>query len=158
MNARAAAAEPFASERQYVTARVGGQLFGLPILAVNEVFEPEGIARVPLAPPVIEGVLNLRGRIVTMIGLRSLLGFPPNGADERSMAIGVELKGEAYGLLIDEVGDVMRLDAARHEPVPSNLDRRWAEIVSGVHRLEHELMLIIDVERVLGGVLEPHLN
>jgi len=155
MNARALAVEPFASERQYVTARIGGQLFGLPILAVNEVFEPEGIARVPLAPGEIEGVLNLRGRIVTMICMRTLLGFPANATTAR-MAIGVELRGEACGLLIDEVGDVMTLDAHRHEPVPSNLDRRWAEIVSAVHRLDDELMLIIDVERALGRVSAQH--
>ena len=156
MNARAMATEPFASERQYVTAKIGGQLFGLPILAVNEVFEPQEIARVPLAPPEIEGVLNLRGRIVTMIAMRSLLGFPANHAGGRGMAIGVEFRGEACGLLIDEVGDVMTLDAARHEPVPTNLDRRWAEIVSAVHRLDDALMLIIDVERALGRVSAPH--
>jgi purine-binding chemotaxis protein CheW len=155
MNARALAVEPFASQRQYVTAKIGGQLFGLPILAVNEVFEPQEIARVPLSRPEIEGVLNLRGRIVTMICMRSLLGFPTNATMGR-MAIGVEFKGEAYGLLIDEVGDVMNLDAHRLEPVPSNLDRRWADIVSAVHRLDGALMLVIDIERALARVSEPH--
>jgi len=153
MSALAVAARESAAAAQFVTFRIGGQLFGLPILGVHEVFELERVARVPLSPPEIDGVLNLRGRIVTTIGMRSLLGFPARTATgERSLAIGVEFKGEFYGLVIDEVGEVMALDGARCEPVPSNLDRRWAEAVAGVYRLDEELMLIIDIERALGRV------
>lgn len=155
MSALVAEAEHLSSDGQYVTVRIGGQLFGLPILNVHEVFEPEQIARVPLAPNEIEGVLNLRGRIVTTISMRRLLGFPPAAEGGRSMAVGIEFKGESYGLVIDEVGEVMTLDGARREPVPSNLDRRWADVVAGVHRLDGELMLILDVERALGRVSTP---
>lgn len=150
-----AEADHLSTEGQYVTVRIGGQLFGLPILNVHEVFEPDQITRVPLAPGEIDGVLNLRGRIVTTISMRRLLGFPPVAANARGMAIGIEFKGEAYGLVIDEVGEVMTLDGARHEPVPSNLDRRWADVVAGVHRLDDELMLILDVERALDRLAAP---
>lgn len=153
MSALAVAERESATAAQFVTFRIGGQLFGTPILGVHEVFELERVARVPLAPPEIDGVLNLRGRIVTTIAMRSLLGFPPRATTaERSLAIGVEFKGEFYGLVIDEVGEVMALDGARSEPVPANLDRRWAETVAGVFRLDGELMLIIDIERALGRV------
>ncbi|MDQ0317657.1 chemotaxis protein CheW [Amorphus orientalis] len=139
------------SERQFVTARVAGKLFGLPIEAVHEVFAPEGITRVPLSPPEIEGVLNLRGRIVTMIDVRQMLGFESTDVDTR-MAIGLEDRNETFGLIVDEVGEVFALDTSAAEPTPTNLDKRWADVVKGVHRLPGELLLLLDVKRVLGGI------
>lgn len=138
------------SLRQYVTARIEGQLFGLPIEAVQEVFTPEGITQVPLAPPAIEGVLNLRGRIVTALSMRRVLGYP-DGETTRPMAIGVEHRGEPYGLIVDEIGEVCAVDTGETEPPPANFDRRWASIVASVHRLPSELMVILDVGRTVGG-------
>ncbi len=80
---------------EYVTATVGGQLFGLPISRVQDVFAPDRLTRVPLAPPEIAGLLNLRGRIVTAIDLRRRLGLEAFAADAPRMAIGVEYKGES---------------------------------------------------------------
>ncbi|TCT07960.1 chemotaxis protein CheW [Aquabacter spiritensis] len=133
---------------QYVTVRIGGQLFGVPIEIVHEVFTPDRITRVPLAPSEIEGVLNLRGRIVTMVNMRRLLGL--SGAADAVTAVGIERSGEAFGLIIDEVGEVLVLETGHREPNPSNLDPRWTELVTGVHRLTDELMLVLDVERALG--------
>jgi purine-binding chemotaxis protein CheW len=134
---------------EYVTAMIGGQLFGLPILRVQDVFMPERLTRVPLAPPEIAGVLNLRGRIVTLIDMRVRLGLEARRDDTPSMAIGVESRGESYGLLIDSVGEVLRLDDSAREPNPINLDPRLALVSSGIYRLEGQLLLIIDVDRVL---------
>ena len=103
---------------------IGGQLFGLPILRVQDVFAPERVTRVPLAPPEIAGVLNLRGRIVTLIDMRCRLGLDASASDGPAMAIGVELRGESYGLLIDSVGEVLKLDEAAREANPLNLDPR----------------------------------
>ena len=94
---------------EYVTVMIGGQLFGLPISRVQDVFMPDRVTRVPLSAPEIAGVLNLRGRIVTAIDMRRRLGLPPRTDDKPSMAVGIELKGESYGLLIDTVGEVMKL-------------------------------------------------
>ena len=138
------------SLRQYVTARIAGQLFGLPIEAVQEVFTPEGITSVPLAPAAIEGVLNLRGRIVTALNMRRVLGYS-QGDSTRPMAIGVEYRGEPYGLIVDEIGEVCTVDTSESEPPPANFDRRWAAIVGSVHRLPAELMVILDVGRTVGG-------
>jgi purine-binding chemotaxis protein CheW len=135
---------------EYVTAVVGGQRFGLPILRVQDVFVPERLTLVPLAPPDVAGLINLRGRIVTLIDLRSRLGLgaAPAG-DEPPMAIGIEWRGESYGLLVDNVGEVLKLDDNRREANPVNLDPRLAELSTGIHRLDDQLLVLIDVDRVL---------
>jgi purine-binding chemotaxis protein CheW len=134
---------------EYVTATVGGQLFGLPISRVQDVFVPDRLARVPLAPFEIAGLLNLRGRIVTAVDMRRRLGMPEFEEGRTRMAIGIECKGEPYGLLIDAIGEVLKLSAASREDNPVNLDARLARVSAGVHRLEGRLMIVLDVERVL---------
>jgi len=134
---------------EYVTALIGGQLFGLPILRVQDVFAPERLTRVPLAPAEIAGVLNLRGRIVTLIDMRSRLGLGTREDSAPAMAIGVESRGESYGLLIDSIGEVLKLDDMACEPNPSNLDPRLASVSTGIYRLDGQLLMILDVDRVL---------
>src|SRR4029079_1723941 len=90
---------------EYVTAMIGGQLFGLPISRVQDVFIPERMTRVPLASSDVAGVLNLRARIATAFDMRPRLGLPKNDSGRPPMAIGVDLRGESYGLLIDSVGE-----------------------------------------------------
>jgi purine-binding chemotaxis protein CheW len=139
---------------EYVTVMIGGQLFGLPISRVQDVFMPDRITRVPLSAPEIAGVLNLRGRIVTAIDMRRRLGLPPRTDEKPSMAVGIEMKGESYGLLIDSVGEVMKLGDATREPNPVNLDARLGRVSGGVHRLEGQLMVILDVDYVLNNATE----
>jgi len=134
---------------EYVTASIGGQLFGMPIGRVQDVFMPDRLARVPLAPPEIAGMLNLRGRIVTAIDMRRRLGLGPPEDRGQRMAVGVESRGESYGLLIDAIGEVLKLPAASREDNPVNLDARLARVSAGVHRLEDTLMVVLDVDRVL---------
>src|SRR6476646_626761 len=140
---------------EYVTVMIGDQLFGLPISRVQDVFMPDRVTRVPLSAPEIAGVLNLRGRIVTAIDMRRRLGLPPRNDDKPSMAVGIEMKGESYGLLIDTVGEVMKLGEATLEPNPVNLDARLARVSAGVHRLDGQLMVILDVDSVLNASAEP---
>jgi len=149
-----AANDTHSDTTQYVTVVIGGQLFGLPISKVHDVFVPESMTRVPLSAPEIAGVLNLRGRIVTAIDMRRRLGLPAREGASTIMAVGIEYRGESYGLIIDEVGEVLTLPTASREANPANLDRRWAEISGGVHRLSGQLMVILDVERVLGRMLD----
>src|SRR4051795_146005 len=139
---------------EYVTVLIGEQLFGLPISRVQDVFMPDRVTRVPLSAPEIAGVLNLRGRIVTAIDMRRRLGLPPRTDDKPSMAVGIELKGESYGLLIDTVGEVMKLGEGTLEPNPVNLDARLACVSGGVHRLDGQLMVILDVDHVLNTATE----
>ncbi len=134
---------------EYVTVMIGQQLFGLPITRVQDVFVPERLTRVPLAPPEVAGILNLRGRIVTAIDMRVRLELGSRPDDQRLMAIGIECRGESYGLLVDSVGEVMRLPNHACEAKPANLDPRMARVASGVVRLDGKLLVVLDVDRVL---------
>jgi purine-binding chemotaxis protein CheW len=134
---------------EYVTATVGGQLFGLPIARVQDVFVLDRLTRVPLATPEIAGVLNLRGRIVTAIDMRRRLGLAPLGEARKQMAIGIEYQGESYGLLIDAIGEVLNLPSSSREGNPVNLEPRLARVSAGVHRLDDRLLVVLDVDRVL---------
>jgi purine-binding chemotaxis protein CheW len=133
----------------YVTFTTAGQTFGLPIARVQEVFRPARITLVPLAGAQIAGVLNLRGRIVTAIDMRSRLGLRAREEGLSSMAIGIESRGESLGLLVDTLGEVLRLSDSDIEANPVNLDRRLAGVSAGVHRLDGQLLVVLDVDRVL---------
>lgn len=134
---------------EYVTVIVGEQLFGLPIARVQDVFVPERLTRVPLSPPEVAGVLNLRGRIVTAVDMRCRLDLDSRKEGQPVMAIGIDLRGESYGLLVDAVGEVMKFPDTACEAKPANLDARWARVASGVIRLEGQLLVVLDVDRVL---------
>jgi purine-binding chemotaxis protein CheW len=136
---------------EYVTVMIGNQLFGLPISVVQDVFMPERMARVPLASAEIAGVLNLRGRIVTAIDMHCRLGLGQRQSERTAMAVGIEFHGESYGLLIDSVGEVLNLADSTREPVPVNLDPHLARVSSGVHRLEKQLLVVLDVDRIFDG-------
>ncbi|ACB79876.1 MULTISPECIES: chemotaxis protein CheW [Methylorubrum] len=133
----------------YVTVFVGETMFGLTIDRVHDVFVPAGITPVPLAPREIVGLLNLRGRVVTALCLRRRLGIPGREAGAAEMAIGLEQAGETFALIVDGVGEVLKLGADTQEPVPINLDARWRDISLGVHRLDGRLLVILDVDALL---------
>ena len=134
---------------EYVTTMSGGQLCGMPISRVQDVFMPERLTRVPLSSSDVAGVLNLRGRIVTAIDMRARLGLPKNDDGKPPMAVGVDLRGESYGLLIDSIGEVLKLPDDGREVNPVNLDPRMAKMSAGVHRLDGQLMVVLDVDRIL---------
>ena len=137
------------STTDYVTMVIGGQLFGLPIARVQDVFTPDQLTRVPLSDPEIAGLLNLRGRIVTAIDMRQRLRLAaPEGGRPR-MAVGIECKGESYGLLIDSIGEVLKLPSNSREDNPVNLDAQLARISAGVHRLDGNILVVLDVDRIL---------
>jgi purine-binding chemotaxis protein CheW len=134
---------------EYVTVHVADQMFGLAIDRVHDVFIASSLTAVPLAPREIIGLLNLRGRVVTALCLRRRLGLPDRAEAEREMAVGLEHQGESYGLLVDGIGEVMKLSAETREPNPVHMDERWAKLSRGVHRLDHKLLIILDVDAVL---------
>lgn len=141
--------EPSGQVEEYVTATVGGQLFGLPISRVQDVFAPDRLTRVPLASSEIAGLLNLRGRIVTAIDMRRRLGLDACAESATRMAVGVECRGESYGLLIDAIGEVLKLSTGAREDNPLNLDPGLASVSAGVYRLDGKLLVVLDVDRVL---------
>ena len=134
---------------EFVTFTIAGQMFGLPIARVQDVFKPVRMTRVPLAGAEIAGVLNLRGRIVTAIDMRNRLEAKKHDSGNAPMAIGIEVKGELFGLLVDVVGEVLKLPNTQREPNPINLDRKLAVLSAGVYRLDGQLLVVLDIDRVL---------
>jgi purine-binding chemotaxis protein CheW len=140
---------------EYVTVTVGAQTFGVPIGRVQDVFLPERSTRVPLAPMEIAGLVNLRGRIVTLVDMRRRLDLAPLDPATRAMAVGVEQRGESYGLLVDAVGEVLKLSAESRDANPLNLDPCWSRVAAGVHRLDDRLLVVLDVDKVLDVKADP---
>lgn len=132
---------------------VGGTHLGVPVTRVRDVLDTPVIHRVPLAPPEILGSVNLRGRIVTAIDLRTRLGLPPRPKDERCMCVTVERQagatGESYAILVDEVGDVLTMPASAYEPNPVTMTEHWRGLCRGLYRREASLLIVLDVDALL---------
>jgi len=140
-----------AEDKEFVTMRVAEQLFGISVMAVQDVLRGLKVTRVPLAPKQITGSLNLRGRVVTAINLRECLELPaaPEGEKSKIMSVVVEYKGEFFSLIVDSVGEVINLSASQMERSPANLSSRWKEVSAGVYKLQDELLIILDVHKLL---------
>ncbi len=124
--------------------RLDGQLFGLPVEVVQDVLLPHKITRVPMSTPEVAGLINLRGRIVTVINMRAKLGLPEVNA-ENHMEIVIEVENELYSLVVDGVDEVLTLYSSEFEPTPPNLAPLWKCVSCGVYRMENELMVVLDV-------------
>jgi purine-binding chemotaxis protein CheW len=140
----------FGDNRDYVTMTIADQLFGIPVLTVQDVLGPQSITRVPLAPPEVAGSLNLRGRIVTAIDVRLRLGLPAkHGDSKRSMSVVVEHEGELYSLLVDSVGEVLSQSAKDYQRNPATLNPRLREFSDGIYRLKDSLLVVLNVAALL---------
>ncbi|MEW5702978.1 MAG: chemotaxis protein CheW [Pseudomonadota bacterium] len=135
--------------REFVTMLVDDQMFGIPVLDVQDVLGPQKLTWVPLASKEVAGVLNLRGRIVTAIDVRKRLGLPASKEKQSGMSIVVARGEELYSLVVDSVGEVLNLPPDAHERPPATLDPLWSEISSGVYRLDKTLLIVLDVSRLL---------
>lgn len=133
----------------FVTFTIARQLFGVPVLQVQDVLRPQAITRVPMAPPEILGSLNLRGRIVTVVDTRHRLGLPGSDAKEQPMSIVVPHGDDLFALAVDRVGEVLSLTSENFEPNPPTLDPGWRDVANGIYRLKDELLVVIDVARLL---------
>ena len=134
---------------QFVTLTIEGQLFGVPVLSVQDVLAPQKITPIPLASEEVAGALNLRGRIVTAIDVRRRLKLPPRGKDDDCMYVVIEHGAELYSLMIDSVGEVLSLPVDRFEKPPATLDERWLGVSGGVYRLDDELLVVLDVNNLI---------
>lgn len=134
---------------QFSTFHVADLFFGIDVLRVQEVLRYQPMTRVPQAPDVIEGLINLRGQIVTAIDMRRRLRLPPRGGDQTPMNMVVRTEDGAVSLLVDEIGDVLDVDEATYERPPENLEPAAREIIRGVYKLADRLLLILDAERTV---------
>jgi len=133
--------------RQLATFSVEDLLFGVDVLDVREVLLYQQMTRVPLASSVIEGLINLRGQIVTALDLRRCLGMRDRQADTLPMNVVVNCRSEAVSLLVDDIGDVLDVRHDSFEPPPATLPGRVRQVLSGVYKLDRKLLLVLDIER-----------
>jgi purine-binding chemotaxis protein CheW len=137
------------ADAQYSTFFVGDLFFGIDVLSVQEVLRFQEMTCVPLAPEVIEGLINLRGQIVTAIDMRRRLGLPPRSTDVRPMNMVVRTEDSAVSLLVDEIGDVLEVEGSAFEEPPDNLAPEARELIRGVYKLKDRLLLVLDTERTV---------
>ncbi|HEY2008325.1 MAG TPA: chemotaxis protein CheW [Rhizomicrobium sp.] len=133
----------------FVTFTVAGQLFGVPVTRVQDILIPDDIAPVPGGPPEVRGLINLRGRIVTVIDMRTHLALPKADNGTSGMCVTVESRGESYTLFVDSVGDVITLPRSLREGNPATLDAVWRNIADAVYRTDRGLLVALHVDRLL---------
>jgi purine-binding chemotaxis protein CheW len=134
---------------QFATFFVSDLFFGVDVLRVQEVLRFQPMTRVPTAPDVIEGLINLRGQIVTAIDMRRRLRLPPRTGDRTPMNMVIRNEDGAISLLVDEIGDVLDLDAESYEQPPENLDKAARQIIKGIYKLKDRLLLVLDTEQAV---------
>ena len=155
MSATATHAPTATTTRQFCTFHVGSLFMGVDVLEVQEVIRHQEMTRVPLSPPEVKGLINLRGQIVTAIDLRTRLSLPPREAnpddpDDRPLNVVVRTRDGAVSLLVDEIGDVLEVDAAALAAPPATLPRTTADVIDGIFQLDHRLLLILNTAAVIG--------
>lgn len=146
-----------ADERQYCTFHVDDHYFGVDVLDVQEVIRYQEMTRVPLAPPVVRGLINLRGQIVTAIDLRRRLELCERPADHLPVNVVVHTDDGAVSLLVDEIGDVLAVPEQLFERPPETLRGTARELVRGAYKLEDRLLLILDTERTVSLPGSPNI-
>ena len=134
---------------QFSTFYVADLFFGVDVVHVQEVLRFQQMTPVPQAPGVIEGLINLRGQIVTAIDMRRRLGLPVRQGDHAPMNMVVRTADGAVSLLVDEIGEVLDMEAVTYELPPQNLNAAAIELIRGVYKLQHGLLLILDIEKAV---------
>jgi len=137
------------AERQYCTFFLNDHYFGIDVLEVQEVIRYQEMTRVPLAPPVVRGLINLRGQIVTAIDLRRRLELPDRPLGELPVNVVVQTDDGAVSLLVDEIGDVLQVPEEAFERPPETLHGTARELIRGAYKLDDRLLLILDTTRAV---------
>ena len=134
---------------QFTTFWVDGVYFGLEVDKVQEVLRYQQMTRVPLAPTVVKGLINLRGQIVTAIDLRSRLGLRPRGDGALPMNVVIRSNDGAVSLLVDEIGDVLTMDSDFAEPLPDTVRGIGREFICCVYKLNDCILLVLDSDKAI---------
>ena len=137
------------NKNDYVTIWLDGQMCGIPVLQVHDVLSRQVITQIPQSPAAVAGVLNLRGQIVTAIDLRKRLKLADREEGSEEMNVVVEYQNQPQSLIIDKVGDVLSLSEEAFEKNPVTLEVSWQNVSTGIFRLEEELLVILDIEKLL---------
>ena len=139
--------------KQYCGFKVGNDFYAVPVLNIQEVIRPLNLTKVPLSEPSISGLINLRGQIVTSISLRELFGLE-NQYEFGFMNVIVHHQGSLVALMVDEIRDVMDLASEGYEPTPETLDPNIKQFVSGVQKLDNEILILLDLEKIIKNTID----
>lgn len=134
---------------QIVTFRVGDEDFSVPILKVQEIIRMSEITKVPRSPDFVEGVINLRGKVIPVIDLRKRFGLEVTEKTNETRTIVVDCEGKVVGLIVDSVSEVLRLSQSTVEPPPDIVGGVDSEYISGVGKLNDRLVILLDIDKVL---------
>jgi purine-binding chemotaxis protein CheW len=134
---------------QFTTFYLDGLLFGVEVSKVQEVIRYQEMTRVPLASPVIRGLINLRGQIVTALDLRRRINFNERASDKLPMNVVVRSGAEIVSLLVDEIGDVLEVGEDDFERPPDTLQGEARELIRGTYKLKDKLLLVLDTEKAV---------
>lgn len=136
---------------QLVTFRVGREEFSVDILNVQEIIRMSEITRVPRAPEFVEGVINLRGKVIPVLDLRKRFGLSAVERNNESRIIVVDSGATVVGLIVDSVSEVLRLPASTVEPPPEIVGGVESDYIDGVGKLDGRLVILLNLDRVLSG-------
>jgi purine-binding chemotaxis protein CheW len=142
---------------QLVSFHLGGEEYALEILRVQEIIRMMDLTRVPNSPDFVEGVINLRGKVIPVIGLRKRFAMESRPYDKQTRIVVVEVAGTVVGFVVDAVNEVLRIPADTVEP-PPRLTKVDREMVAGVGKLESRLLLLLDVEKLLSQSEQAAMN
>ena len=142
------------ADYEFVSFRVGGSLLGVDVRQVEEINRCIDMTRVPGVCCHVRGVINLRGEVVTVIDLGQVLGLPPAKITKQTRIVVMRSKGEQIGLMVDNIVDVIRARADEIAPPPANVGGMEGRYFHGIHKLESDLLVVLDVNAVL--TKEPH--
>jgi purine-binding chemotaxis protein CheW len=135
-------------ERQIATFNVGKLRFGIDVLLVQEVLRYQNMTRVPLAPNVVEGLINLRGQIITALDMRRILGMEPMEDQNLRMNVVVQTPDDTVSLLVDAIDDVLPVSAGLFEGTPPTLPLDYQRLLKGVYKLSNGLLLELDPAKI----------
>lgn len=142
---------PLRQEIQLACFRVGSELYALDIMRIKEIIRPQKLTSIPKAPAFIEGVINLRGSVIPVADMRKRFEQPIEGESRKNRIVICSLGGRAIGLLVDEVVEVRRYSRKEISPAPQFIKGGHAEYFHGVARRADELIMLIDLEKVLSS-------
>ncbi len=136
---------------QLVTFKIGEEEFGVDILSVQEIIRLMQITMVPNAPAFIEGVINLRGKVIPVIDLRKRFNKATVERNSQTRIIVMELKGNIVSFLVDAVSEVLRISESTVEDAPPVVAGVGAEYIKGVGKLDDRLLILLDLDRLIAG-------
>lgn len=143
---------------QLVSFNLGEEEFGIDILIVKEIIRIIDVTRVPNAPSYVEGVINLRGKVVPIIDLRRRLDMPENELTKSTRIIVVDLDSKVIGFIVDQVNEVLRINKSITENPPPMASNIESEFITSIGKLEDRLLILLDLEKVITADIKNHLQ